>query len=158
PRGMPTVDTRPLPARLPAAAVPPGDPPPPLRFDVPAPGPLLDWQRYFWRVEVRRAREPGNGPDGARSDASLPAVTAIIPDPAPAPVSVTAARTGPTVTVQWQHARPLRGGPMGMYRFDVYRRAEGDREQLVTTVPAFPAPAGGFAASDAAAPPNSTYR
>ncbi len=162
PLRMSIVDTRPLPAPLPSPPPPPpapdAEPPPPPRFEVRPAGVLRDWERYFWRVEVRGASEPGGGPDGAWSDASLPAVIATIPPPPPAATTVSATRAGADVSLRWQHPLTLRGGSMGRYKFEVWRGAPGHVETLVATVAAFPMPAAGFIATDAGAPPQSTYR
>lgn len=103
---------------------------------------LRPWTRYYWRVELQAPSEPGSTVPGQWSPPSAAVSGLIVPAPPQAPtlVSLNAAPG----EVRWTHSEPLTGGAMGRYRFDVYRRTPGGREERIgSVVPDAPAAEGG---------------
>jgi hypothetical protein len=97
-------------------------------------GVLRPWNTYSWRVEVRGEPEAGNGPPGAWSQPSQAAGASVVPlDPPPAPVIRSLGRRRQTVSVAVDVPTELRGGPLGVYSVEVYRRLPEDHERLLAT-------------------------
>lgn len=92
-------------------------------------GSLPPWTRLTWRVEVQAESPPGTTLPGEWSLASGPAGSAQIPDPPAPPTSLSLAAD----VLSWSQPEALRRGVMGNYRFDVYRRLPGGREERINT-------------------------
>src|SRR5262249_40509421 len=94
------------------------------------PGDLLDWARYQWVAEVRGAPEPGGGPPAHWSSPSVPVSLMFVPKDPPRPAVLTAVFDATHVNLSWTHPDPLRGGQVGDYRVELYRRLRGKPDQL----------------------------
>lgn len=130
------------------------------------PGTMLrPWTRYYWRVELQAPAEPGSTVPGQWSLPSAAVSGMIVPAPPQAPTLVSLTAVAGGQEVRWTHSEPLTGGAMGRYRFDVYRRTPGGREERIgSVVPDAPAAEGGrdslgqFFFIDATAVSGSAYR
>jgi hypothetical protein len=94
------------------------------------PGDLLDWTRYQWVAEVRGAPEPGGGPPAHWSSPSVPVSLMFVPKDPPRPAALTAVFDATHVNLSWTHPDPLRGGQIGDYRVELYRRIRGKPDEL----------------------------
>ncbi len=106
-------------------------------------GVLRPWNTYTWRVEVRAEPEPEDGPPGAWSQPSQPAGASVVPiDGPPAPTIRPPRHSGAKVIVGVDVAAEVRGGALGVYTVEMYRRLPGAHERLLSTRPEQQRPAG----------------
>jgi len=129
-------------------------------------GVLAAWTTYTWRIEVRGGPESGGGPPTEWSQPSQPVGASVVPLAGPpTPAIGRMRRAGSTVRIAVDVPAELRGGSLGSYRVELYRRLPGEREQLVVTVGEQQRPAGDGpwplvddTSSSAPPPAGTTYR
>ncbi len=98
---------------------------------------LALWTPYYWVGEVRGAALPGQGPPGEWSEASMPVSLTLIPPQAPpAPSQMAIQNDVGGVRLSWKLPQRLRGGQVGVYRFDVYGVRPDSDETLLMSVEA----------------------
>jgi hypothetical protein len=96
-------------------------------------GRLLPWNTYTWRVEVRGEPDP-EGPPGPWSEPSPAAGAAVVPSgPPPAPAIRSVRERDGRVAVGVTVPSDLRGGALGVYTVELYRRLPGEHERLLAT-------------------------
>lgn len=104
-------------------------------FTIEDPAPLAAWRHYRWVVEVQAGPPPGAPtlgpvPPGEWSEASAPALLAVIPvgpPAAPASVVATAAAGGVQLVITHAAADKLIGTALGSYRFEIHRSSPDRR-------------------------------
>ena len=128
-------------------------------------GVLAAWTTYTWRVEVRGGPEPGGGPPAEWSQPSQAVGASVVPlDGPPSPAIGRMRRVGNAVRIAVEVPTELRGGSLGSYRVELYRRLPGEREQLAITMGEQQRPAGDAPwplvddTSDSSPPAGTTYR
>jgi hypothetical protein len=131
------------------------------------PGALRAWTQYNWIVEVRSTPEEGGGPSAAWSTPSAVASVLFVPPAPPAEPTITGTKVGGDFELQWLVTDPLRGGQVGDYKLELYRRTPGEHERMITTISAEAKVAAGgrdgnpalpFHYRDTAPPVGTTYR
>jgi hypothetical protein len=131
-------------------------------FTLVDPGPLLDWKRYFWSVEVQAAAPDGLPAGAPAVDWSLPSSPVhlnIVPaNPPGAPDSVTAQRNGTdvVVTVTATGSAALIGTRLGTFRLEIFRVVPGARPFAVPGAVAIVSPTQ-MTVTDSNAPANASY-
>ena len=128
-------------------------------------GVLAAWTTYTWRIEVRGGPESGGGPPTEWSQPSQPVGASVVPLAGPpTPTIGRMRRAGNAVRVAVDVPAELRGGSLGSYRVELYRRLPGEREQLVVTMGEQQRPAGDAPwplvddTSSSSPPADTTYR
>lgn len=94
-------------------------------------GSLPPWTRLSWRIEVQAKSPPGTSRPGEWSPASGAVGSLRMPEAPAAPTDLGLVGD----ELRWRHPEPLRRGAMGGYRFEIYRRLPGGREERVNDGP-----------------------
>lgn len=120
------------------------------------PGSLRAWTQYNWIVEVRGNAEDGGGPSATWSTASAAASILFVPPAPPIAPAITGAKVGSDFELTWTVADPLKGGQVGDYKLELYRRRPGEHERVLAVISGEAKTS--FHYLDAAPPTGTTYR